>query len=420
MRKKLRDLYDQRAAAWSQVQEIQTRRSAAGYDPTAEDGETYTRALDDVERLSQEIETEERADRLEASFNAVAGDQRSTNPVVGAGETTDADQGVEAYRSAFAHYLRSGMNSLSADEQRLMEQGFVDVENRAQGVSSDTAGGYTVPETFLQRMTEAQVSFGGLLALAEIIDTSTGNDLRWPTNNDTANKGAILAENTQVTEQDTTFGSTTLGGYMYTSKMIRVSRQLLQDSAFNLDAWLARKDGERIGRAAAEHFAIGTGVNQPQGLLTGLTKVVHSGTAGKVSYDNLVDLEHAIDPAYRGNAQYVLADSALRELRKLKDSQNRPLWVPALAGGVPSTINGRPYTIDNSFPATADGTRSVVFGDIRSAYVVRRIAGAQTLRLTERYADFLQVGFLGFQRFDGKVQDTSAAAALVLGAAPAP
>lgn len=413
MRARLRNLIDQRAAAWSQVQDIQARREADGYEPSQEDGEAYTRALDEVQRLSEEIEAEERADRLAASFGTIDPSQRTTNPVAGGGE--ERGDVADEYRAAFGRYLRSGMGRLTADEQRLMEQGFI--EARAQGVSIDTAGGYTVPETFLNRMTEAQQSFGGLFDLAEVITTATGNPLRWPTNDDTGNKGAILDENTQVTEQDVVFGGADLGGYMYTSKMVRASLQLLQDSAFDLEAWLARKLGERIARASAEHFAVGTGVGQPQGLVTGLTKTVSTGTIGKIGYDDLVDLEHAIDPAYRANARYVLADSALRELRKLKDSQNRPLWVPALAGGVPSTVNGRPYTVDNSFAAVENGSKSVVFGDIRAAYVIRQVQGAQTMRLTERYADFLQVGFLGFQRLDGKVQDTSAAAALVIKAA---
>lgn len=411
-----RKLLEARANAWSQVQDIQARREAAGYEPTAEDGETYTRALDEVERLSQDIETEERAARLGAGVTGIDPSQRSTNPIVGV--DVDAPDVAETYRKAFGGYLRRGLGRLTAEEERLLERGYVaDEEIRALGASVDAAGGYTVPKEFLQRMTEAQVSFGGLLALAEIIDTATGAPISWPSNDDTSNKGAILAENTQVTEQDLVFGSVALGGHMYTSKMIRVSRQLLQDSAFNLEAFVAAKQGERIGRAAAEHFAVGTGTGQPQGLVTGLTKTVTTATVGKIGYDDLVDLEHNIDPAYRGRAQYVLADSAVREIRKLKDSQNRPLWVPAMAGGVPSTINGQPYTVDNSFAAVGLGSKSVVYGDIKAAYTVRRIAGAQTLRLAERYADYLQIGFLGFQRLDGKVTDTSAASTLTVKAA---
>ncbi|EYR64649.1 HK97 family phage major capsid protein [Actinotalea ferrariae CF5-4] len=418
MNARLRKLLEQRATAWSQVQDIQARRAADGFEPTAEDGEAFTRALDEVQRLSDEIETEERAARLGAGLGIDPASVRGTTPRPG----EDGDGGgrdvAEEYRSAFDGYLRRGMGQLSGTEQQLLERGYVEGEEfRALGASVDAAGGYTVPKEFLDRMIEALKSFGGILSVASVINTTTGAPLSWPTNDDTANKGAILAENTQVTEQDFVFGSANLGAHMYTSKMVRVARQLLQDSAFNLAVWLPRKLGERIGRAAGEHFAVGTGTGQPQGLITGLTKGVTSGTIGKVGYDDLVELEHSIDAAYRTRASYVLADSALRELRKLKDSQGRPLWVAGMAGGVPSTINGRPYIIDNDLPVQANGSKSIVYGDIEAAYVVRVVAGAQTLRLNERYADYLQVGFLGFQRLDGKVQDTSAAAVLTVRAA---
>lgn len=400
-----RQALEDRAKAWSQVQDIQARRAAAGYSETQEDGETYTRALDVVERLSQIVEEEERAARLSAAMTAPLPDQRAITP--GAPTEPTAD---EAYRAAFATYLRAGMAGASQEEQRLLQAGFAEL--RAGAAGTTTAGGYTVPQTFLQRMTEVRKAFGGIGALAEEITTSNGDPIVWPTNDDTGNVGAILAENTAVTEQDFTFGQNTLGAYMYTSKLVRLSLQLLQDSAFDLESWVAGKFGERIGRATAAHFAVGTGTAQPQGLVTGLTLGVTSAAAGAIGYDDLVDLEHAIDPAYRANAQYVLNDSVIKTLRKAKDSTGRPLWVPALTAGAPSTINGRPYTVDNSLAAQAAGSKSVVYGDIRAAYIVRAVTGAQTLRLTERFAEYLQVGFLGFQRIDGRVQDTQAAAVL--------
>lgn len=418
MNARLRKLLEERATAWSKVQDIQARRSAAGYEETAEDGETFTRALDDVERLSKLIEDEERSARLATQLDELDPSQRSTNP--GGAPDAGGSDAAELYQRAFEHYVRRGIGSLPADEQRALEQGFVAAgDTRALAAGVDAAGGYTVPDEFRNKMVEGLKAFGGILGLADVINTSSGNPLQWPTNDDTNNKGAILAENTQVTEQDLVFGTAALAAFMYTSKMVRVSIQLLQDSAFNLNTWLPRKLGERIGRAAAEHFAIGTGVGQPLGLVTGLTNTVDSGTTGKIGFDDLVNLEHAIDPAYRGGAGvgYVLADSALRELRKLKDTTGRPIWAPAVSLDAPSTINGRRYTIDNNLAAVAAGSKSVVFGDIKAAYVIRLVAGAQTLRLTERYADYLQVGFLGFQRMDATVQDASAAAALVTKAA---
>jgi HK97 family phage major capsid protein len=412
MNAKLRKLLEDRARAWSQVQDIQARREQAGYTPSDEDGETYTRALDDVERLSKEIETEDRAARLQSVMDAPAGDVRSTNPVAGAGEGQADD--VEAYRKAYGSFLRRGIVDLEPEERRLLQTGFVnDPDMRALG-SGGSAGGYTVPTGFLQRMVETMKAYGGLFGVADVINTESGNELPWPTNDDTGNKGAILAENAQVTEQDMVFGQAKLGAYMFTSKLVRVPFQLLQDSAFDLEAWLPVRLGARIGRGAADYFATGTGTSQPKGLITGLTLNVETSTASKIVYDDLVDLEHKVDPAYRntGRCRYVLHDSALRAIRKIKDSQGRPLWVPQMAGGVPSTINGQPYTVDNSLAELADNAKPIAFGDIGSALVIRVVAGAQTMRLAERYADYLQVGFFGFQRLDSTVQDASAAATL--------
>ncbi|MCP2265567.1 phage major capsid protein [Promicromonospora thailandica] len=401
---RLRTLLEERATAWSAVQDIQARRERAGYESTEEDGESYTRSLADVERLSNEIETEERAERMSAVMNAPAPGQGDTNPT---GEDRSGDEG--RYATAFTAFLRGGMEAVTPEDRGLMQSRY---EARAGAAGTPSAGGYTVPPGFLARMVETVKAYGGVLSLAEVLNTATGNDLQWPSNDDTGNVGAIVGENTQVTEQDTTFGNVELGAYMYTSKIIRLSLQLLQDSAFDLDAFVARKFGERIGRAGAAHFAAGTGTNQPLGVNTG-TNILTSGAATTaITYDNLVDLEHKIDPALRERARYLVHDDVVKTVRKLKDSQGRPLWVPAMAGGVPSTINGRPYTVDNSLPALAAGSKSAVFGDFREAYVVRMVAGAQTLRLAERYADYLQVGFLGFQRMDGTIQNQSAIAVL--------
>jgi HK97 family phage major capsid protein len=414
MNARLRKLLEDRAAAWSQVQDIQSRRERDGYESTQEDGETYTRALDDVDRLSREIENEERAERLRGVMDTPAPGQGDTNP---RGDQEGRDAGAE-YQAAFAGFLRHGMAGLDRDQLQLMQRGLVnDPEIRAGATAPGTAGGYTVPQGFLNRMVETMKSYGGIFGLAEVMTTDSGNPLSWPSNDDTGNEAVIVGENTQVGEQDFVFGNVDLGAYMYTTKMVRLSFQLLQDSAFDLEAFVSRKFGERLGRGASRHFATGTGTGQPQGI-TQATNVRHL-AAATLGYDDFVDLEHSIDPAYRARAQYVLHDDVVRAARKLKDANRNPLWAPAMAGGIPSTINGRPYTVDNSLPALAAGSRSVVYGDIRAGYIIRVVNGAQTLRLTERYADYLQVGFLGFQRLDGKVQDNGALAVLENATAPA-
>ena len=240
--------------------------------------------------------------------------------------------------------------------------------------------------------------------VATVQTTASGNDIPMPTENDTSNKGAILAENAQITEQDITFGSTTLNAYMYTSKLVRVSMQLMQDSAFDMNSFLGVKLGERIARIHNEHFTTGTGSSQPQGVATAAVTGVTAASATAITYAEIVDLEHSLDPAYRNNARFMMKDSTLQILKKLVDGDSRPLWTAGVASGEQDRLLGYPYVINQDMPAATTGLDSLLFGDF-SKYMIRDVAGAGLMRLTERYADYLQVGFFAFMRSDGKLLD---------------
>lgn len=410
MSAQLTRLVDEQNTTWKRMQDIQSAAESENRDMTAEERSNWDEAearltvvSGDIERLNR-MASLEKIDR--SQIVTATGAPSGTEP--DGRSDLDAEEKARRYAKAFGHYARNGMEGLTVEQRQLLMDRFTEV--RALGTSPDTAGGYLVPDEFRNVMTEAMKAYGGLLSLANVITTSTGNDLAWPTNDDTSNEGALLSENSPVTEQDVTVGRRTLKAHTYTSKLVRVSLQLLTDSVFNLEGWLPGKLGERIGRATAGHFATGTGIDQPEGITTNIT-VGKQGTTGQTTsiiYDDLVDLEHSVDMAYRGNARYLMNDSMLKVIRKLKDTQNRPLWVPVPAPGFASTINGFEYTIDNKMPAPAASAKTIVFGDIRAGYIIRQVQGVQMLRLAERYADYLQVGFLGFARFDGMVDDTSA------------
>lgn len=397
---------------WGRMQTIEATARAEDRDWTAEERTNYDAAETDLDRVSGDIE------RLQRSARREMAQLPTVEPVGTDAPQPEPEDRAAAYEAAFDTYMRRGMGRCTPDQQTLLERNFV-AEERAQGVGTDAAGGYLVPEGFRNVMTESMLAYGGLMNLATVITTTTGNPLPWPTNNDTGNVGAILGENTQIGEQDLTLGQNQLGAFTYTSKLVRVSLQLLQDSAFDINTWLPRKLGERIGRAEAPHLVAGTGTGQPTGLVSSATAGVTGGVSAQpaITYDNLIDLEHSVDPAYRMNGRYVLSDGALKILRKLKDADGRPLWVPIPAPGFPATINGFPYTIDNSMAAPAAAARSIIFGDIAAAYIIRVVQGVQMVRLAERYMDFLQVGFFGFARMDAKPDDAAAVRAFVHGAA---
>lgn len=404
----LQTLLDQRASAWDKAQKFQNR-AATEEELSAEDRSAWDAALADVEQLSTDIEREDRHARLaNVDYTQVIDATKDADEERHGGPDKAKDY-AEAYRA----WMREGTADLTSEQRTTLRSGWVDgKELRAQGVATGAAGGYTVPAPFRAKLVEAMKFYGAMRDVAEVITTETGATLPWPTNDDTANVGAILSENTQVTEQDVTLGTNDVGAYMYTSKLVRVSLQLLNDSAFDLESWLAQVLGRRIGRAQNAHFTTGTGTAQPEGVQTnavvGKTGLV--GQTTSVIYDDLIDLIHSVDPAYRnsGRVGWMLNDASLAIGRKLKDSQQRPLWEPSVQVGVPDSLLGYKYTVNQDMPVMAANARSILFGDFFAGYLIRDVQDVQMLRLAERYADFLQVGFLAFARTDGTPQDTAA------------
>ena len=317
--------------------------------------------------------------------------------------------------------MAGGQQALDADELALMQRNFFQPQN-AHGTTSGAGGVYTVPECFWAKVTETLKLFGGASTGAEEIRTATGAPLPWPTNDDTSNTGYFVGENTTLTsEGDLSFGQKQLSAYISASGPIKASLPVLQDTGINLEAMLGRKMGERLGRIQNTRFTTGTGSSQPQGYVTGSSTGKTTSSATAITYDELIDFIHSVDAAYRnsGRCRFKLHDLILAYVRKLRDDSGgsgvgRPLWQPSIQVGEPDLLLGYPYDINNDMDsAVTTGKKTMAFGDFQSGFVVRRVTGAQMMRLTERYADALQVGFIAFERVDSLVQDASAVKLLV-------
>lgn len=407
MNEHLKKLRDQHAA---KVAEARTVLTSCEGPVTPELEQRFNAIMADADKIESRFKLEERAIEAEHRLQ-----ERIAEAAADAGTSPDEMRAQKAaYRSAFHRFCRFGMQSLNDEERGLMEANFVKPEDlRAQSVTGGSPvgiyGGYTVPDEGMQEIDKALLQFGGALEAARLITTGTGANLPWPTTNDTSNKGAILGENQPVTEQDMTFGLTNLGAFTYTSKLIRVSWQLLQDSAFNFEAEIAGIAGERIGRVLNDHLTTGNGTTQPQGFITGATLGVTALTQNSLTYDNLVDTEHSVDPAYRKGpkVRWQFNDTVYKAMRKLKDGENRPLIWNAdgnLSSGTPPALLGHPFTINQSMASFGAGAKTVAFGDFNK-HVVRRVREYVLVILRERYADLLQTGFFVFARFDAKVID---------------
>lgn len=420
----LQDLVDQRASAWAKAQDFDTRKKA-GDEFSAEDTQGWTRALDDVDRLGAEIENIQRSEALDAKFSQIDENARreAANGASAAGQDAPKDS---EYREAFVAYMRDGMTDIAPEHRQLLQAQFRNLtpgaESRALGTTSGSVGGYTVPEGFWAKVTETMKYYGGAVDGAEVISTTTGNPLPWATNDDTSNVGYILGENTAASnEGDLSFGQKTLGAYTFVSGPGLVSLQLLQDSGIDIESIVARKMGERLGRIQNTRFTTGTGSSQPQGYVYGASTGKTTASATAITYDEVIDLEHSVDAAYRasGRCAYKCHDLVVAYLRKVRDDSGgagvgRPLWQPSVQLGTPDTFNGYPLVVNNDMDSTVAATKkTLAFGDHQAHFVVRRVAGGQLMRLAERYAEYLQVGFIAYERADSLVQDASAVKLLV-------
>lgn len=289
-------------------------------------------------------------------------------------------------------------------------------EFRAQSEGTNTAGGYLVPQGFRAKLVERMKQFGGIAEYAETVTTSEGNLLPYPTVDDTANIGEIVAEGgTFAAGADLVFATRSLTAYKYMAGgagnlPLKVSWELLQDSAFDIAGFLARKLGERIARVQAVHWATGTGTGQPQGIVTPITATAP--TIGTLTLADLVATVLALDPAYRPSAKWLMNDATYGTIMGLNDTTGRPL-LTGVNDGIAGELTrprllGYEVVIDQAMPAKATTAKFLAFGDIAEAYVIRRVKDVTLVTLNELYAANGQTGFMAWARADGAVQNPNA------------
>lgn len=370
----------------------------------AELEERFDTIMSEADKLKERIDREDRAEaaakELEEKVERKAAKESISIP--------EAEDTVEKEQRAFEAWLRNGLSGLDEEQRSIMQnrQANLTKEQRALTTGTDASGGFLIPEGFSNQLEKSLKAFGGMREASRVFSTESGNLLPWPTVDDTANVGELLAENTAAAEQDTAYGVINFNAYTYSSKMIKVPVQLLQDSAFDIGAHLNDMLSERIGRITNTHFTTGTGSAQPNGVVTASSEGVQGATGQTTSiiYEDLVDLIHSVDPAYRNGAIFMMNDSSVKVIRKLKDADGRPLWQPSLQAGTPDSILGFNVVVNQDVAAMAASAKSVLFGDF-SKYLIRDVRGITLLRLSERFAESLQVAFLAFSRHDGNLLD---------------
>lgn len=310
-------------------------------------------------------------------------------PMIGAGETDPDQLLTRAGRSAFVSQLENKSR-----------------EDRALSAIQGSLGAYTIPEGFVPNIERALLQFAAPRLVIDIMRTATGTDLPWPTVDDTGNEGELIGENTTVDEQNVAFGAIVFGAHKFSSKIVKVPFELIQDSGINLARLLGSLLGERLARKMATEITNGVGDGaSPKGLVPAsvLGKTTSSGTA--ITFDEVIDLMDSIDPAYRDNSSFMFHTGISTHLRKLKDGQSRYLWERNTQISGPDMIFGHPVTINQKMQATvATATKTILFGDFKK-YKWREVGSIRMKRLEERFAELDQVAFIGFMRADGNLLD---------------
>lgn len=329
----------------------------------------------------------------------------------GAARTEASARDQETLERAFDIYTRTGHV-----EQEL-------IHFRAQGTTTGGGGGYLVPEEFRQKLVDRVVTFGGLAEDAESFTTSTGAPVSWPTLDDTANEGEIVAEHAAPAGgADLVFGEKELGSWTYQApgagaNPLRVSVELAQDSAFNIQDLVQRKLGQRLARAQADDWVNGTGTGEPEGI-TASTGPSHTFTGAAITYAALVAAKYTIDKEYRNGAKWYFADSTMAALESMVDTTGRPLLQPAAQSGIAGdggmTLLNFPVVIDNSFEDYTDASSNNwgAFGNMREAYVIRRVREVQLIVNPYSRANNREIEYTVWARADGAVQNPYAVSIL--------
>lgn len=380
----------------------------------------------DFDKVEKSIEREERQAALEARLEERSREERAKKRPTGEdteGRGADEGQKVE-YRDIFYKFLANGadMGELSAEERSILKAGVQSAkEFRAQTAGTNTAGGYTVPTELANQIIKSMAAWGPMYNsdVATVITTSGGNIIQIPTVNDTTVTAEKHTEATALTDdggKDVTFGQKELAAYVYDTEFVRFSMELAQDSIFSVESLLGELLGERLGRIANRELTIGDGTGDPNGVVTASGAGKTATAAAAITTDELIDLQHSVDPAYRSapKVRWMFNDLTLAAIRKLKDSENRYIWsMGDIQKGEPGTLLGYRYSINQAMASIAASAKPVLFGDF-GKYYVRKVGAPVIGVLRERF--WPDLGVAGLIRFDGELGDTAAVKHLVMAA----
>ncbi len=379
----IQELMNKRAQVWDAAKKLLDEKTDEKGLMRAEDAQAYDRMEAEIEDLSKQIERQQRAKQTEDMLRMPMG--RELKNEIGGGEMRKAGKrGTDEYKNAFWGYVRNGAQTY-------------EIRNALQ-VGVDTEGGYLAPEEFERTLIEALTEANVFRSLAHVFTTS--NDRKIPV---VASRGEAqwIEEEAEYPESDNAFGQLYMSAYKLATR-IKISEELMADSAFNMAAYIAKEFARRIGEAEEAAFIGGDGSGKPTGVLKSAEVGVTAAGSTAITGDEIIDLYYSLRAPYRKKAVFLTHDSVIKNLRKLKDGNDQYIWQPALTAGAPDMLLGRAVHTSQFMPEIATGNMPMLFGDL-SYYWIGDRAGYSFKRLNELYADKGQIGFIASKRTDGKL-----------------
>lgn len=376
---KILELREKRGKAWEAAKAFLDAKRGEDGLISAEDTITYEKMEADVVNLGKEIERLERQAAIDLELLKAVNAPITGKPA--AQEEAKTGRASAEYKQAFWKAMRNKF----------------DIQNALQ-IGTDSEGGYLVPDEFERTLISSLEEENLMRQIANVISTSFG-DKKIPV---VASKGTAdwTDEEAAMHESDDAFGVVTLGAHKL-STMIKISEELLNDSVFNLENYIAKEFARRISRAEEEAFITGNGTGKPTGVI-GSGEVGVTTAGASITLDEVIDLYHSLREPYRRNALFITNDTTIKALRKLKDGAGQYLWQPSVQAGQPDTILNKPVRTSSFVPAIASTAKVIAFGDFKYYWIADR-QGRSFQRLNELYAANGQVGFRATQRVDGKL-----------------
>ena len=382
------ELREKRAKTWSAMETfLDSHRNEKGV-LNMEDDVTYSKMEKDLDDLTNEIKRLERKDMIESELNKPVSNPITAKPMTSDKEDEKTGRASNAYKKSFWNVMRNKHSN--AQILNALQEG------------TDSEGGFLVPDEFEHTLIQSLEEENIFRKLAHVITTSTG-DRKIPV---VASKGSAswVDEEGTINDSDDAFTQVSIGAYKL-GTLIKVSNELLNDSVFNLEAYISKEFGRRIGTKEEDAFFNGNGVGKPVGIFNatgGAQTGITTASATEIKADEIIDLFYSLKASYRKKAVWIVNDSTIKAIRKLKDANGNYLWQPALTSGTPDTLLGRPVYTSSYVPTIAAGAKTIAFGDFSYYWIADR-QGRNFKKLSELYAATDQTGFVATQRVDGKL-----------------